>query len=279
MKKILLASTALVATTGFAMADMSWSGSANMGLKYSDNGTTTIHNEIDLGMAASGETDNNIAWKVEMGVDSSVADDVHTKVVDAGSVSITGDFGTIRVGAASTAGTVVGIAEVGFDGIGMDDAAELGRNVGGTTPNVQWNYTMDDIALHVSTETSSDNMAAAMSWTSGSLAIALSHASVGTTNGATATAGSISTSVSGFAVTVMAASNSDNTKDSLGMSASMPVEGLGSVTFVTGSNNTDAKSTYGIGFSKVIGEGVTLAGGFGSANGNSKADLGIGFSF
>ena len=31
MKKILLASTALVATTGFAAAEMTWSGSANIG--------------------------------------------------------------------------------------------------------------------------------------------------------------------------------------------------------------------------------------------------------
>ena len=30
MKKILLATTALVATTGFAAAEMSWSGSANL---------------------------------------------------------------------------------------------------------------------------------------------------------------------------------------------------------------------------------------------------------
>jgi len=59
MKKILLASTALVATTGFAAAEMSWSGSANMGMTYSDNGTTKVHTEIDLGMAATGETDGS----------------------------------------------------------------------------------------------------------------------------------------------------------------------------------------------------------------------------
>ena len=70
MKKILLASTALVATTGFAAAEMSWSGSANMGMTYSDNGTTKVHTEIDLGMAATGETDGGIGWKVEMGLDS-----------------------------------------------------------------------------------------------------------------------------------------------------------------------------------------------------------------
>ena len=74
MKKILLATTALVATTGFAAAEMTWSGSANVGMKYSDSGTTQLHNEIDLGMAATGETDGGIGWKVEMGLDSDNTD-------------------------------------------------------------------------------------------------------------------------------------------------------------------------------------------------------------
>ena len=44
MKKILLTTTALVATAGFAMAEVSVSGSADMGLKYSDAGVnkTTV---------------------------------------------------------------------------------------------------------------------------------------------------------------------------------------------------------------------------------------------
>ena len=280
MKKILLATTALVATTGFAAAEMTWSGSANMGMTYSDNGTTKVHNEIDLGMAATGETDGGIGWKVEMGLDSNVTDSVrNTSGVDVGSVSLSGDFGSIRVGAASTAGTAVGIGDIGFDGSAIDSAAHKGRNAGATTHDVQWNYTMDDIALHVSTKTSTDDNAMAVSWTSGSMAIAVSHAAAGATGGATANAASIGTSVGAFAVKVMAASHSTAANDSVGLSASMPVDGLGTVTVITGSNDTDAKSSYGIGFKKALGGGATLAGYYGSVNGNDVADLGIGFSF
>jgi outer membrane protein OmpU len=278
MKKILLASTALVATTGFAAAEMSWSGSANMGMKYSDNGTTRLHNEIDLGMAATGETDGGIGWKVEMGLDTDQTAASGTATGDVGSVSISGDFGTIRVGAVDSAGTGVGIGDLGFDGIGMDDAAESNRNAGASA-DIQWDYAMDDIALRVSTDSNDDDMAASLKWTSGALSIALSHAAVGTTGGADATAGSISTSVGGFAVTVMASSHSDATKDSVGLHASMPVDGLGTVSVVSASNDTDAKSTYGIGFSKSLGGGATLSGGYGSANGNDVGDLGIAFSF
>jgi len=278
MKKILLATTALVATTGFAAAEMTWSGSANVGMKYSDSGTTQLHNEIDLGMAATGETDGGIGWKVEMGLDTDNTDSSSSGKVDDGSVTLSGDFGSIRVGAVSSATTNVGLADVGFDTIGIDDAAEKGRNAG-DTHDVEWHYNMDEIALTASIDTSDDDMAISAGWSSGSLAITVAHSAAGATGGATATAGSIGTSVGGFAVKMMAASHSTANFDSVGLQASMPVDGLGTVTFVTGSNDTDAKSSWGVGFSKALGGGATLAGAYGSANGNDKADLGIKLAF
>ena len=278
MKKILLATTALVATAGFAAAEMTWTGSANIGMKYSDNGTTQLHEEIDLGMAATGETDGGIGWKVEMGVDSNVSDATAAGAVDGGSVAISGDFGTIRVGNVSTAGTSIGLPDVGFDTIGIDDAAEKGRNAGAGI-DVQWNYAMDDIALMGSFGSSSDAMAISAKWTSGALSIGVSHAAAGATGGADATAASIGTSVGGFSVNMMAASHSTSANDSVGLSASMPMDGFGTVTFVTGSNDTDSKSSWGLGFSKSLGGGATLAGAYGSANGNDVADLGIKLSF
>ena len=281
MKKILLATTALVASAGFAMADgnITWTGSANVGMKYSDNGTTRLHEEIDLGAAVSGETDDGISWKVEMGLDSDMTDSaVGTSGVDGGSVALSGDFGTIKVGNVSTAGTTIGVVDVGFDALGIDDAAEKGNNAGGGH-DLRWKYAMDDIALDVSFDTSDDDMAVAMNWASGTLAIGISHSAEGATNGASATAAKVSTSVGGFSVELMAGSHSTANFDSVGMSASMPMDGLGTVTFVTGSNDTDTKSSYGIGFSKSLGGGATLAGAYGSVNGNDKADLGIKLSF
>jgi len=279
MKKILLASTALVATTGFAAAEMSWTGSANMGMKYSDNGSTTLHNEIDLGMSATGETDGGIGWKVEMGLDSNVSDSTTGGGADVGSVSISGDFGTIRMGAVDNAATKVGLADVGYDLIGLDDAAELGRGGGTEDPDLQWDYSADSIALRVSVDSKTDDMAAAVSWTSGSLAITVAHAAEGATSGTDATSASISTSVGGFSVGMMATAASTANQDSTGLSASMPVDGLGTVTFVTSANDTDAKNSYGVGFSKSLGGGATLKGGYGSVNGNDVGDIGIALSF
>jgi outer membrane protein OmpU len=251
-----------------------------MGMKYSDDGTTTLHNEIDLGMSATGETDGGIAWKVEMGLDSNSSDSVTTaSAVDVGSVSITGDFGTIRMGAVDNAATKVGLADVGYDLIGLDDAAELGRGGGTEAPDVQWDYSADAIALRASFDSATDDMAVAMSWSSGALAITVAHAAEGATNGSDATSASISTSVGGFSVGMMATSASTANQDSTGISASMPIDGLGTVTFVTSGNDTNAKNSYGVGFSKALGGGATLAGGYGSVNGNDVGDIGVSFSF
>ena len=110
------------------------------------------------------------------------------------------------------------------------------------------------------------------------MAIAVSHSAAGAT-AATANAISVGTSVGSFAVEVVAASHSTAANDSLGMSASMPVDGLGTVTFITGSNDTDTDASIGIGFAKALGGGATLKGYVGRVNGNDVADLGINLSF
>jgi outer membrane protein OmpU len=184
-----------------AEPDQVISAAAKPVVATNDNGESKVHTEIDLGMAATGETDGGIGWKVEMGLDTDQTDSTGAAVGDAGSVALSGDFGTIRVGAVSTAGTSIGLPDLGFDGIGIDDVAELGRNAGGGH-DIQWNYAMDEIALMVSVDTSDDDMAVSAKWSSGSLAIGISHAAAGATGGADATAASIGTSVGGFAVNI-----------------------------------------------------------------------------
>ena len=172
-----------------------------MGMKYSDNGTTKVHNEIDLGMAATGETDGGIGWKVEMGLDSNTTDATQAGAVmlDQFQYQVTLVQSVLvllqqRVQQLALVTSVLMVQRI-------DDAAHKGRHTGSTTPDVQWNYTMDDIAIHASTETSTDDTAVAVSWTSGSMAIAVSHSAAGA-SAATANAVSVGTSVGGFAVEV-----------------------------------------------------------------------------
>ena len=283
MKKILLTTTALVATAGFAMAEVSVSGSADMGLKYSDSGAnkTNVESDVDVNFAASGETDGGIAWTASGGFsnDTNAANSgVSTGSVDSGTVSISGDFGTVSVGDVSSAISAVGIADVGYDGIGIDNVAEGSRAP--SNSDVRWSYAMDGISLVLTTNTSSDAGGVSVGWTSGAMSMVVAHNSDGTTGGVTNNAASVSTSVGGMSVALMVADSSTSTiGSSQGMAVSMPMDGFGTVTFALADSHSDTDASFGVGFSKSLGGGATLAGGYGTADGVAVGDLGITFSF
>ncbi|MCB2136339.1 MAG: porin [Rhodobacteraceae bacterium] len=64
MKKLLLASTALVGMAGAAAAEMSLSGYAEIGIKGGDyaGGNTQFHNDVVVNFNFSGETDNGLSF-------------------------------------------------------------------------------------------------------------------------------------------------------------------------------------------------------------------------
>ena len=284
MKKILLTTTALVATTGFAMADVSVSGSADMGIKHNDSSATktTVESDVDINMSASGETDGGISWSAAGGLSNdtnSGNSGASTGSVDNGSVSISGDFGTIKIGSVTEADTNVGIADVGYDGIGIDDVAESSR-IGGTA-DASWTYAMDGISLHVSTNTNTDASAVSAGWSSGTLSITVAHANNNSQSALeTANAVSVSTSIGAFSVTAMGADSSlAATGSSSGVAASWAQDGFGTLTLVVSDKYSATDASYGLGFSKSLGGGATLAGAFGSVDNTNKGDLGISFSF
>lgn len=96
MNKILLATTALVATTGFAAADVTLSGSAEIGL--ADGGATSVefHHDLDVRFTLSGETDGGLTFGATIDLDEV------SNGIGAGSgphaVFISGGFGTVTLG-------------------------------------------------------------------------------------------------------------------------------------------------------------------------------------
>jgi outer membrane protein OmpU len=70
MKKLLLASTALVATAGFAAADVALSGSAEMGVKRGHGeDRTELHQDVDVRFKMTGESDNGISFGATIDLD------------------------------------------------------------------------------------------------------------------------------------------------------------------------------------------------------------------
>ena len=106
MKKVLFATTALIATAGVAAADVSLSGSAEMGFSGGDTisnstgvrtlGVTGMHQDIDVTFKMSGETDSGLTFSAAVDLDETAS---NVGADDAGvAISISGAFGTITMG-------------------------------------------------------------------------------------------------------------------------------------------------------------------------------------
>jgi outer membrane protein OmpU len=151
MKKLLFASTALVLVAGAAAAEVKVTGDGRMGIYYNGD-NWNFASRIRIKFAASGETDGGLSFGGSVRADNS-GSGAHGA---AGSVFISGSFGTLSMG------DVVGAAEaVLFDlpEVGYTDLS--GYN--------ELPFLTGDGAL-----TSSDNPVVLYTYTTGSLTFALS---------------------------------------------------------------------------------------------------------
>lgn len=97
MKKLLIASTALVATAGMAAADISMSGYAEIGM--TDNGGAVgmeMHSDMDVTFKLSGTSDNGLTFGASIDLD-----EVSGGIASTGgphAIHVSGAFGTLTMG-------------------------------------------------------------------------------------------------------------------------------------------------------------------------------------
>ena len=124
MKKLLTATTALALVGGAAFAEPMISGSAELGFDYTSDpeGGAAKHSfvhEVGISFSGSATTDGGLSFGASVGFESKDAD------VNEGSVSVAGAFGTISIGDVGRGSDLAGgIADVGLNGIGVDDVVE-----------------------------------------------------------------------------------------------------------------------------------------------------------
>jgi len=115
MKKLLIASTALVATAGIASADITISGHAAAGIHAGlDHGTSAdgTYSNAGIDFAMSGATDNGITFSASISADAGVE-------IDQGDFNLDGkDLGHMGLGAVSMAGT---FGTLTFDNGGIEN--------------------------------------------------------------------------------------------------------------------------------------------------------------
>ena len=183
MKKLLIASTALVATAGMAAADITITGLAAAGIHSGLDDVTTaassdstdvagdgVYSNAGVDFTMTGATDNGISFSASVNIDAG-------EEIDSGDFEYDGtDGGTAGLGAVSMTGT---FGTLTFDNNGIDNLYDDGTN-----HDVSYATTLGAVGLTVAYDvTGGDNATSAQAtYTAGGMAFTLtgSEAAAGT---------------------------------------------------------------------------------------------------
>lgn len=291
MKKILLATTVLVGTAGFAFADApTLSGNGRMGIVNAETAAagdkeTAFNSRVRATVSMAGATDSGL----EFGGSFGIHDAGNAASGTEGSVYISGAFGKLTMGATdSAAQNAVGqLAGVGYAGTG--DGNEISYLTGTQKEMALFSFSSSGFTGYASVgqldnATETYSIGAAYSTDAFGFGFGYENSdAAGTANDATQTSISASATVSGLTAKVIYMTKDTATFDpsSMGLSATYAMDAISLTAYYrqqeTSATNTD---TYtGIGASYSLGGGATLAGGIADADGLARADLGVTFSF
>lgn len=168
MKKILLASTAIVGFAGAAAAEVSISGSAEMGVAGSTGADTQFFQSIDVRFKMSGETDGGLSFGAQIDLDDAVdmsnagRDTIDEQGFSDFTVFISGDWGTLTLGDTDGAldWALTEAGNVGNPGsIADDETAHAGYvgsyldgNGAGDGQILRYDYSFGDFSFAISAE-------------------------------------------------------------------------------------------------------------------------------
>ena len=286
MKKILIATTALIATAGVAAAEVAVGGNARMGITTNAAGDLQFTSRFRVTFAGSGETDGGLTFGASARADQYPAA-VGNAAMSAGSVYISGAFGKLSFGDNdSAANALVGnVSGVGFTGLG--DANELGF-IGQTDTSVLYTYSMDALTVALSagqlntvaTATSNqDAMSVAVKYAMGDY-----YAAVGYETAKVGVAATKSTQTSlalggnfGPVSAKVVYAKVKGVKAKVAVSGTYKMDAISVTAFYAEKGALDA---YGIGASYDLGGGASVIGGISKTKTlKTRSEIGVSMSF
>jgi outer membrane protein OmpU len=285
MKKLLIASTALVASAGFAAADVTLGGSANMGVKYNSAGlpsgnNTELHYEVDFDVKGSGTTDGGLTFGASVDLDSQITSAtgaVGTTPVGDAEVFVKSEFGTLTVGGVDPATDGFGIADIGFDGLGVDDDGESIKNAN-SVANVHYTVTFDAFTIAIAGDTVQRDVSAMLKYDFGDFDAAIGYARDNSTGNTAATV-DVNAAFGDITLGGFYSNGTGTLANGYGVDLTYT---MGATKIIVAYGDTDAAgdaADYGIGAEYDLGGGAKLAGGVGSVDSNTVADFGINLTF
>jgi len=311
MKKVLFATTALIATGGMAAAEVTLSGAGRFGIEYNEarNGVgqseTKIEKRMTINIDGSGSTDGGLDFGGRIRLRSQEGD--AATPVSAANVWMGNDSFRITVG--NTNGAMLqrlnyfGNGNVGLTGVGWRNISfNMGNSNwtlnsfssrGNTGDVVRLDFNAGGFGVSLSTDSTGDHLsngsedAIAATYNFGDWTVAAGFAD---DNGIDVMSASVTGSIGDFGVMVnytdkdtlgskivLAGSYSFGDTAITGFVANTSEDAVGSLGIggVAGSSDTE----YGLGFTHSLG-GAVLVGGISSNYlGNTHADLGVRFGF
>ncbi len=305
MKKVLLATSILAASAGFASAEVAVSGSARMGLVYNSTldlggGQTYFSSRVRIVFTASGETDGGLTFGASMRADQTGGNNSDAGGDEDGdsngdsTVFISGAFGKLTMGDVGGAADAL-VGQVSGVGYGPnDDLQEIGF-IDTTKTAVYYEYSAGALTFGLGVGQTWNVDADADTDDEANIAVKYSadgySAAIGYEENDTESLVSVSGSATFGAATVKArASDSDvaGTDTTYALSVDYVAGAIKVTGFYTDFGNTGASldtQHIGLGATYDLGGGATLAGGVVMQNNDgivpdeTFADLGVKFSF
>ena len=312
MKKVLFATTALVATAGVAAADVTFGGYGRFGIQYSDTAagdSTDVTSRFRLQIDATAETDNGVVVgaraRIQQDNDDAVSIDSLGADVDGDGVP---NYRTDRFGSgingvrffARSGGFEVGVGNIfgaletmpgqypidlGLTGLGYQYTAFTGADAydsdeeGAAGANgVEVLYSAGDLAVHVSASDINDRVAGyvAYTWSGWTFAVGGQDSDAATDTEWTATAGGSF----GIADVTLAYADNGTSGDRTVLAGRFDVGAATDVEVYVADQEGAADTGYGVDFNHDLGGGVSLRGGVAHLfNGDDIADMGVRFNF
>ena len=286
MKKVLLATSILAMSTGFAAAEVALSGSARRGIIYDDvSDDMSFSARVSIVFTASGETDGGLAFGASVRNDQSGVGGVAN---GDSTVFISGAFGKLTMGDVSGAADAL-VGQTSGIGYGPNDGLHEIGFIGTSKTAAYYEYSAGALTfgLGFGQPSTGGEMNVGVKYAAGNYSVAIGYEESDTDDllslGASATFG---------AATVKArVSDGDaGTPYSLSLDYAM---GATTITLVhTDFDDIDGTTHTGIGAAYDLGGGATLAGGIMSRSSDAVtdpllgtlgdatfADVGIKFSF
>lgn len=281
MKKILLATTALVGFAGAAAAEVSLSGDARMGVLDNFSGDVEYSSRARVKFTLTGETDGGLSFGGSFRADNATGAAAGT----AGSVYISGTYGKLEMGDVDGAAkSVVGHVDgVGYTGLSDLNESTYIANVG-TTEGVLYTYSMGDFTFAASSGQIGivpiSPWSIGVGYNAGNYAVGLGYEDNdnGTDHvivGGSATFGAVTLKAN------YGKASGTVDGDQWAVSATYSMDAVSATVFYTDDSDLGGVEAYGIGAGYDLGGGAMLKGGYvkDETNNADGFDLGVTFSF